>query len=371
MTAGQESLLLRCRDETECEGLHFFHIGYSTWSQGQVNRTQAQEDIAKNHSCGDRPAVRAILTALKAGGLPHDWINVLNFGFLSLEGALFCHESAEEFLQRVWYLQKRGETYRQMRDLRKESGCMETVGAFFRKGLVAENTLYFQIKLPPDAEGKFEPGQYAHLEWASPFTPEEKGDGRDFSITSPPGEWPVLSFATRLTGSTFKKHLETSPDGTPVRISWPYGEFTLPSGLESRKWNQPIVFIAGGIGITPFRSILMHFLGRVSSVPFFLFTTNRSEKSIPFLDELRELSRKHKNLFLDQIVSRADSPLPPDLASGILTPDRMFEAIGERARNGDYYIAGTPSLVSSFSTALEGSHILREKIHSDPFFGYP
>ncbi len=67
MAAGQESLRLRYRDETEFEGLHFFYIGYSTWSHGQVNRTQAQEDIAKNHSCRDRPAGRAILTAMKAG----------------------------------------------------------------------------------------------------------------------------------------------------------------------------------------------------------------------------------------------------------------------------------------------------------------
>lgn len=106
MAAGQESLLLRWRDETECEGLHFFHIGYSTWSHGQVNRTQAQKDIAKNHSYRDRPAVRALLTALKAWEVPHGLDNFLNFGFLCLEGALFCHKSAEEFPQRVWYLQK-------------------------------------------------------------------------------------------------------------------------------------------------------------------------------------------------------------------------------------------------------------------------
>ncbi|EAY57248.1 MAG: probable oxidoreductase FAD/NAD(P)-binding [Leptospirillum rubarum] len=247
---------------------------------------------------------------------------------------------------------------------------METVGTFFRKGLIAENTLFFQVVLPPDTRDRFDPGQYAHLEWASPESPEEKGDGRDFSIASPPEEWPVLSFATRLTGSSFKKHLENAPDGTPLRVSGPYGEFTLPPGLETRKWNQPIVFIAGGIGITPFRSMLHHALGKFPSVPFFLFTTNRSVTSIPFLDELRGLARQHKNLFLDQIVSRTEAPLPPGLESGILTPDRMFEAIGERAGNGDYYIAGTPSLVSSFVTALSGSHILPEKIHADPFFGY-
>lgn len=62
---------------------------------------------------------------------------------------------------------------------------METVGTFFRKGLVAENTLFFQVVLPPDTGDRFEPGQYAHLEWASPDNPEEKGDGRDFSIASP------------------------------------------------------------------------------------------------------------------------------------------------------------------------------------------
>lgn len=247
---------------------------------------------------------------------------------------------------------------------------METVGLFSRTGFVAERTLLFRVALPPETQDNFEPGQYVHLEWDSPEITDEKGNGRDFSITSSPEEWPVLSFATRLTGSAFKTNLERVPDKTPIKVTGPYGEFTLPSGMETRRWDQPVVLIAGGIGITPFRSILRHYLGRYSSVPFFLFTTNRTVRSIPFLDELREMSKNNRNLFLEQIVSHPESDLPPDLESGILTPDRMFEAIGERAKNGDYYIAGTPSLVSSFTTALRGSSLFPDKIHSDLFFGY-
>lgn len=247
---------------------------------------------------------------------------------------------------------------------------METVGLFSRTGFIAERTLMFRIVLPPETRDGFEPGQYVHIEWESPEITDEKGNGRDFSIASTPEEWPVLSFATRLTDSAFKANLERAADGTPVKVSGPYGEFTLPSAMGTRKWDQPVVFIAGGIGITPFRSILRHYLGKYSSVPFFLFTTNRNVRSIPFLEELREMSKNNKNLFLEQIVSQPEPDLPLDLETGILTPDRMFEAIGERAKNGDYYIAGTPSLVSSFTTALQGARLSPEQIHSDPFFGY-
>ncbi|MHB1605088.1 MAG: FAD-dependent oxidoreductase [Leptospirales bacterium] len=250
---------------------------------------------------------------------------------------------------------------------------METEGKFHRVGHVARKTLLFQVELPEESWTAFHPGQYAYLEWIDPPVTDEKGSGRNFSIVSPPKELPLLSFATRLTGSAFKKCLEDLPDGSPIRVSGPFGEFLLPACFDSTRalsWEKPVVFVAGGIGITPFRSMLLDSLDRCTAISFFLFTTNHTLEDSAFREEIESLARTHKNLYLDQIVSHASTPLPPGVEVGHLTPGRLFETVGGKARNGDFYIAGTPSMVSSFKNALLGAGVLTERIHVDPFMGY-
>lgn len=251
--------------------------------------------------------------------------------------------------------------------------AMETEGIFHRTGYVARKTLMFQVELPEGVLPAFVPGQYAYLEWIDPPFTDGKGNGRNFSIASPPRELPFLSFATRLTGSAFKRSLEEIPDGSPIRVSGPFGEFFLPECIGSTRplsWEKPVVFVSGGIGITPFRSMLLETLSRCAAISFFLFTTNHDIEDSAFRKELEALARDHKNFFLDQLVSQSSTPLPPGIETGHLTPGRLFETIGEKAKNGDFYIAGPPSMVASFKNALLGTGVLIERIHTDPFLGY-
>ena len=260
-----------------------------------------------------------------------------------------------------------------MTDRKGEENGTETEGRFYRAGFVARGTLSFRVELAERAWTTFTPGQYAYLEWIAPPLTDEKGNGRNFSIVSPPADLPVLTFATRLTGSAFKKNLETLPDGTPIRVDGPFGTFCLPERFSSTRpfaWEKPVVFVAGGIGVTPFMSMLRDGLSRLKAISFYLFTTNRTLEDSAFQGEIEELSRHHKNLFLGQFVSQAARPLPHGIEVVRLTPDHLFEAIGEKARNGDFYIAGPPSMVSSFKVALLGAGVLSERIHVDPFLGY-
>ncbi len=250
---------------------------------------------------------------------------------------------------------------------------METGGIFHRVGYVARKTLMFQVELPSGVLGTFTPGQYAYLEWKDPPLTDVKGNGRNFSIVSPPRELPLLSFATRLTGSAFKKCLEEIPDGAPILFSGPMGEFCLPefpATTRQLSWRKPIVFVAGGIGITPFRSMLLEALPQNEAISFFLFTTNHDLEDSAFRNEFEELSRTHKNFFFDQLVSQASTLLPRGVEVGHLTPSRLFETIGEKAKDGLFYIAGPPSMVSSFKTALMSAGVLEERIKTDPFLGY-
>ncbi|MHB1287622.1 MAG: FAD-dependent oxidoreductase [Leptospirales bacterium] len=231
----------------------------------------------------------------------------------------------------------------------------------------------FQVELPKGAWSTFSPGQYAYLEWVDLPITDEKGNGRSFSIVSIPSELPILSFATRLTGSVFKKYLEDLPDDSPIQVSGPFGEFSLPAclgSIRSLSWERPVVLVAGGIGVTPFRSMLLDAIGKCEAISFFLFTTNHSIEDSVFREEFEILSRDHKNLFFDQIVAQGSTPLSPGIEVGQLTPDRLFQTIGEKSKNGDFYIAGPPSMVTSFKYALLEAGILKDQIHTDSFLGY-
>ncbi|MDA8059285.1 MAG: FAD-dependent oxidoreductase [Leptospirillum sp.] len=251
---------------------------------------------------------------------------------------------------------------------------VEVVGSFRRVGLVADRTLFFQVELPGDVMSDFRAGQFCYLEWPDKDLLDDKGNGRNFSISSPPGELPVLSFATRLTGSAFKNALASRPDGSPIRVNGPYGDFCLSdcSTLSrTNSWDKPVVLVAGGIGVTPFRSMLMEALPVCGSVPFFLFTVNHSLESSVFREEFEKMARDNRNLYLDQIISRAGpDPLPPGIEVGTLTPGRLFDFIGVNAKKGEYYIAGGPSMVSGFKEALLREGVSSDRIHSDPFMGY-
>src|SRR5579864_8946088 len=110
---------------------------------------------------------------------------------------------------------------------------------------VAEGTAAVTFELP--GPFSFEPGQTCDLTISNPKYQDDQGSSRTFSIASSPSELPRLRFATRLTGSAFKRTLVESAPGLEVDIDGPYGSFTL-----HKNSAKPALLFAGGIGITPF-----------------------------------------------------------------------------------------------------------------------
>jgi ferredoxin-NADP reductase len=113
---------------------------------------------------------------------------------------------------------------------------------------VAEGTLEFRFQKPPGMT--FKAGQFMDLTLVGPPETDAEGNTRGFSINSAPDD-PELIFTTRLRDTAFKRVLRTLPVGTAVKVEGPFGNLTLHNDP-----RRPAVLLAGGIGVTPFRSIV-------------------------------------------------------------------------------------------------------------------
>src|ERR671931_2211621 len=116
---------------------------------------------------------------------------------------------------------------------------------------VARGTLLVVFDLLGE-EVSFRPGQYFWVTLLDAPYDDEKGPRRHISVVTSPNDRGVLGLCTRLRDSGFKRSLAELPVGTEVDVEEPKGTFTLPE-----ETDRPYVFLAGGIGITVFRSMLL------------------------------------------------------------------------------------------------------------------
>lgn len=159
------------------------------------------------------------------------------------------------------------------------------------KQKIAKGTLMVKYKV--DEEFEFKAGQYFFITLPNLTYPDERGTRRHFSAVNSPNQKGILTMATRLTDSGFKKTLSELPIRTEVEVGPIAGVFTLPEDL-----SRPLVFISGGIGITPFMSMLKYISEEKLPANITLIYSNRDEASTAFLKELQVLSKSIPNFKL-------------------------------------------------------------------------
>lgn len=151
----------------------------------------------------------------------------------------------------------------------------------------AERTMAFFFEKP--ADWTFKAGQFIDVTLIDPPQTDPEGNTRGFSIASAPQE-PMIMVTTRLRDSAFKRVLQSVPLGTEAKLEGPFGNLGLHNNAA-----RPAVFLAGGIGVTPFRSIIVRAAKEKLPHQVFLFYANRRPEDAPFLDELRALERGNPN----------------------------------------------------------------------------
>jgi ferredoxin-NADP reductase len=231
-----------------------------------------------------------------------------------------------------------------------------------RNKTVAEGTMAFHFARP---EGlKFTAGQAMNVSLIEPPETDAKGNARTFSIVSAPHE-NELVIATRMRDTAFKRVLKAMTAGGRVSLRGPAGMFTLDPAD-----SRPAVFLAGGIGVTPFVSMLRDAAHSSLARELWLFYSNRRPEDAAFLDELTALSGRNPRLhFVGTMVEMDKSSWPWTGERGLL--DRaMLERHLKNLAGHVFYIAGPPGLVEAMQKMLIGAGVAEDAIHTDEFFGY-
>lgn len=221
----------------------------------------------------------------------------------------------------------------------------------FEKKQETPDTISFKFKA--DENVIWRAGQY--LRYTLPQdNPDDRGENRFFTISAAPHEGFVM-ITTRFASdksSTFKTTLRSMPIGGQIQAHGPSGEFIV------RNLAKEYVFLAGGIGITPFRSTLKELDFQRKPINITLLYANRSENNIPFKEELEEIASRNPGLKIKYAIDpqRIDADYIQNTIPNIQAPI--------------YYASGPKPMVEAIEKELESLGVPKEHVKQDYFPGY-
>jgi ferredoxin-NADP reductase len=233
---------------------------------------------------------------------------------------------------------------------------------FRRHAYVAEGTMAFYFEKP--AGFQFKAGQSVDLTILEPEETDAEGNTRAFSLISAPYE-DELAVATRMRDTAFKRVLKKLPPDSKVRIAGPFGSFTLHNNAA-----RAGVFLAGGIGITPFLSMIKQACHDRLPHRLFLFYSNKRPEDAAFLVELEALQHVNPNFRLIATMTELEHARQSwEGATGHIDPSMVKHTLKDLV-GPVYYAAGPPGMVASVRKMLNDAGIDDDDIRTEEFAGY-
>lgn len=227
---------------------------------------------------------------------------------------------------------------------------------------VAEGTKAFHFTKPSGFE--FRAGQSIDLTLLNPPETDAEGNTRAFSLASAPFDTDLM-ITTRMRDTAFKRTMGKASPGLEVKIEGPSGSFVL-----HRKTDRPAVFLAGGIGITPFLSIIRQAAHDKTPHQLYLFYSNRRPEDAPFLDVLTETAQQNPNFHLVSTMTGMDrSHREWKGETGFISKDMLVKHL-TKLQGPIYYVAGPPAMVTAMREILTGAGADEDDIRTEEFSGY-
>lgn len=227
---------------------------------------------------------------------------------------------------------------------------------------VAGGTMAFYFQRP--AGFAFKAGQAIDLILPDAVAPGGQSQRHTFSLVSAPFEH-ELAIATRMRDSAFKRALRMLPIGGLVDIEGPFGSLTLHN-----ERTRPAIFIAGGIGITPFMSMLRQATHDRLPQEMVLLYSNRRPEDAAFLLELQDLERQNVHFrLLPTMTEMGKSLMPWQGETNHISEDLLRKTMNGFLRPV-FYVAGPPGLVAAVCDMLNRVGVNDDDIRSEEFYGY-
>ncbi len=224
---------------------------------------------------------------------------------------------------------------------------------------ICENTLafYFDSK---DSGYSFDAGQYAYFTITNSKFKDEKGNSRPFSFANSPLIKEKIMIAVRNNSSVFIKNLTALTPGTEVFISKPVGGLVFV-----RDHSLPAVFISGGTGITPARSIIESSFISGSDMKIYLFYSNKSESQTAFLKDFRTWSESSDDFSFIPLIKDTNN-VKWDSEFGIIDETILKKYLKE-LNNYRFYLTGPASMVASVKKILSQNKVSPDNVQTENF----
>jgi ferredoxin-NADP reductase/nitrite reductase/ring-hydroxylating ferredoxin subunit len=216
-------------------------------------------------------------------------------------------------------------------------------------------------------------GQFAFFDIGEVYD-DPKGPIRHFTISSSPTE-KFIMFSTRMRDSPYKKRLSTLEEGAKVKVRGPEGKFVL-----HEDYSIPAVFLSGGIGVTPFRSMIKYATDKQLPTRITMFDSNRDRSNVLFKKEFDDCAGNNKNLKIiytiseeeqyEQSISSTENDWKGEY--GRINKAMILKYIDANVLNNSiFYICGPPAMLKAMQALLqEELNIPKEKIKVEEFTGY-
>jgi ferredoxin-NADP reductase/nitrite reductase/ring-hydroxylating ferredoxin subunit len=215
-------------------------------------------------------------------------------------------------------------------------------------------------------------GQFSIMDLGTKEDP--KGATRSFTIASSPTEKEWILVSTRIRDSPFKQKLSKLDVGASVKITAAFGKFTLPEDN-----SKPVVFLSGGIGVTPFRSMMKYATDKQLPLKITMFDANRNQQNILYREEFDGWSKLNENLKIVYTISNEEADAPSLSAAsewkgekGFIDKSMLLRHLSEdETNNAVFYICGPPAMLNAMQKLLSKELGVPDKrIKVELFTGY-
>ena len=218
-------------------------------------------------------------------------------------------------------------------------------------------------------------GQYAFFDIGGVYN-DSKGPVRHFTISSSPTE-DFIMITTRIRDTPYKKRLSSLEEDTIVKVRGPQGKFVL-----HEDYSKPAVFLSGGIGVTPFRSMIKYATDKQLPIKIVMFDSNRNPENTLFKNEFDEYVNINRNLKIVYTITEEEKQGAQDTSSPIRQQwtgekGRIDKAMltkhltDDQIKNSIFYTCGPPGMIKAMQDLIQNDlKVPNDRIKVEEFTGY-